>query len=105
MSELQADRGLREELEQMLPLHTPERPLIVSRRTLQTALQRSFTGQIDIDDLISWANMLELSDEVQYEPGFETLVADVLFCVSTPELNGPLDLVKCRELISQLGDC
>jgi hypothetical protein len=103
MLELRTTANLREELEQLLQRATLENPIIVSRRTLRTALQRLSTNDLVSDDLMIRANAIEAHDQVQYEPGFEELIADVVFGITSREINGPLDSTSCLGFISQLG--
>lgn len=102
MLELDARANLREEFERLLLHSTIENPIIVSRRTLRTALQRILANELDSDDLVAWANSIESHDQVRYEPGFEKLIADIVFRIASPEINEPLDSESYRRLISQL---
>ena len=82
---------------------TIEAPIIVSRRTLRTALQRFLANDLASDDLVAWANAIEAHDQVRYESGFEKLIADVVFRIASPEIREPLNSRSCRRLISELG--
>jgi hypothetical protein len=103
VTELQADRNLREEIEQLLSRHTVENPIIVSRQTIRIALQRFLENEYDVGELVEWANLIEAYDQVQYESGFEQLIADVLFSIASPEINEPLTADSCRRLIGRLA--
>lgn len=103
MPELTATKNLREEFEQLLPFCSVSNPMIISRQTLRTALQRFLADEIDPTDFVAWANLIELHDEVQYERGFEKLIADVVFCIASPEINGPLNSDTCQGFLSQLA--
>lgn len=103
MSELQASGDLLVELERLLS-HGAGTPIIVSRHTLRTALSRFLANEIDLADLTNWAGALELEDQARYEPGFEKLIASILFCLATPEINEPVNSDVARNLLRQLID-
>jgi hypothetical protein len=104
MTEIEAKADLRHELEQLLAqgLHTSG--ITVSRRTLRTLLERFLSGEIDRQQLTSWANSIEACDQVQYERPFEKLIADIVFEISSPEIHQAMDKRECRRLLGQLGD-
>src|ERR1051326_209050 len=103
MSELTARKNLREELERLVLASSLENPVIVSRQTLRIALQRFLARELEVDDLVGWANLLEGYELIGYEPGFEKQIADVVFRISTPEINAPLNHESCQDLLSQLS--
>ena len=92
---LRADADLNDELGKLLAHHTVENPIMISRRTLTTALERLLANELRFSDLTDWASLFEASDKVQYESGFEQLVADVVFALASPEINGPLNHSWC----------
>jgi hypothetical protein len=104
VSDLKAIGDLHEELGDLLLRAKQDNPVIVSRQTLRTALTRFVAGEIDRNDLVAWANLIEAHDLVRYELGLETSIADVVFCIASPEINGPLNADLCRQYISQLSD-
>jgi hypothetical protein len=77
-------------------------PIVVIRKTLHTVLSRFMSGDLNATDIYSWANQLEGRDEVQYETGFEGTIADIIFCLSSPEINGQLTNQMCFTLIKEL---
>jgi hypothetical protein len=103
MPMLLVDKNIRDELEQLLQRDAVDNPIIVSRSTLRVALERFLENEVVVDDLVSWANLIEAYDQVQYEVGFEKLIADVLFSIASPEINGPLNRGTCRRFLSQLS--
>src|SRR5882762_7345847 len=103
--ELKADANLRDELEGAL-LRAAGSDVIVSRQTLRTALNRFLANELTSVDLVNWANRVEaevLSDRIDYEAGYEKLLANKLFYVASPELNGALDAASCRSYVEQLA--
>jgi hypothetical protein len=102
MSDLTARHDLREEMERLLRRSTLQDPIILSREFLCTALRRAIAGELQMQDLVAWANLVEAHDLIQYEERFEKLIANVVFCIASPEINGPLDHNRCSELIREL---
>ena len=103
MLKLKAVDDLREELGEFLLRATQGNPVIVSRQTLWTALTRFLGGEVDRSDLVAWANLIEAHDLVGYEPGFEKSIADVVFFIASPEINGELNADICRQYVGQLS--
>jgi hypothetical protein len=102
MHEVTARAELLEELRQLLSEHPGIRQLLVSRRTVYNALSRFVAGRVDAPELVEWASLVELqNDEIAYEAGAEQFIADIIFRVATPEINGPIDRDLCRELLSE----
>jgi len=106
--EVQANKDLRQEFEELLAHPDAEVPIVVSRQTLLVALRRFLAAEFDSKKFVDWTNAIELHDEVLYEPGYEKLIADTLFCLSTPEINETLTPEVCGRLMKQLArdaDC
>lgn len=103
MLELTATQNLYEELERLLLSATVANPIVISRQTLRTAVQRFLANEFGLSDLMAWANRLEGHDHVQYEPGFEKLIANVVFQIATPEINRSLNPNTCHELLNELS--
>lgn len=101
MPELTASQNLIEELERLLLASSAE-PVVVSRQTLRTALQRFLADELEVSDLVRWANSLEAYDQVRYELGFEKQIADIVFRIATPEITASLNHKSCHELLNQL---
>jgi hypothetical protein len=102
--ELKANANLCDELEVAL-LRTAGSDVIVSRQTLRVALNRFLANELTSVDLVNWANQVEaevLSDRIDYEAGYEKLLATTLFYIASPEINGALDAALCRTYVEQL---
>ncbi|ASD69703.1 hypothetical protein [Pseudoalteromonas piscicida] len=61
--------------------------LAISKAMLNVVLAKYLSGEIDEDDLESWAGFVELRDEVDC-----TLVEDYLYALNNPELMGGINL-------------
>ena len=65
-------------------------------------LKKFSSGQLDAATILQIADELE-NDAVIYERGKEEIIATILFELSSPEVNGPLTLQRCSELISKFS--
>jgi hypothetical protein len=103
MAELEANADLNDELERLMSQGLHHSGIIVSRRTLQTAIHRFLSGDVNRQQLTTWATSIEAYDQVQYERPFEKLIAGILFELSSPEIHRVLDPQECNRLLGQLG--
>jgi hypothetical protein len=104
MTEVLANANLNDELEQLLAQGLRYSGIIVSRLTLETAIRRFLSGEVNRQQLTTWANAVEAHDQVQYEHPFEKLIADILFELSSPEIHQVLDPQECNRLLGKLVD-
>lgn len=70
----------------------------VTRQQLINLLVAFLHGQVSAMDLQKWAAEIELSEQIEYEPTNAQLIADVIFELSSPEINGPLTFDRARNL-------
>jgi hypothetical protein len=75
------------------PLVTLEGPDIMS------VLERFLAGALSVADVEDWANALEGREDV----GYDRDLAQTLFVLSTPAINGPLTADSAASLIRELG--
>ena len=59
-------------------------------------------GRVSAEQLRDWADLLEMNEYVDYERGSEGMVADLLFRLSTPEINEPITPAVVRRLRASL---
>jgi hypothetical protein len=101
--ELTAIEGLLDELQDVLSKNPGIEEALVSRRTLRNALTSFLDGKIDPAELVEWASVVEQhNDEIVYEAGFQQLIATLVYRLSTPEINEPIDKDLCRQMIAEL---
>ena len=77
--------------------------LLLTKRALGRMLARCEAGELQSAELVEIANQLEARDEVDYERGAERVIADTLFELASPEINGELTPTRCRDLIRRLS--
>jgi hypothetical protein len=103
MSDLTATANLLHELEGLIAAGSPaDGRVTVTRGALRKALERFIAGEVTAHELVSWASLLEAHDRIEYEQGFEKVIADVLFSVASPQINEPLSATSCYRLVEQL---
>lgn len=66
------------------------------------ALEHYARGAFSEEWIQEWAEVLEMNEHVDYERGVEDVIADVLFRLSSPEINGALNQAVVRELRANL---
>lgn len=74
----------------------------IKRRHLIKIMQDFINGKVSKDELESWAELLEGRDSVEYEEGYEDRISDVLFWISTPDINKPINNNNINEYIEYL---
>jgi hypothetical protein len=78
-------------------------PLAVLTRENVIKLLKSFLeGNISSKDIQIWADAVEMRDDIDYEEGFEQVIADQLYILSEPEINGPLNGDTVKNIIEEL---
>jgi hypothetical protein len=76
----------------------PEALEVVRLDDVDHALSMYENNTISSEQLREWADILEMNDYVRYEYGVEEVVADLLFRISTPEINEPITRDFARKL-------
>lgn len=74
---------------------------VLSLYDLRAVLKRALAGEVSAIALQAWANSIEgRTDLVDYE---SQTVADTLFGIATPEINGELTRSRLEELLRSLS--
>ncbi len=71
---------------------------------LEKAIKRFTSGSLSAEQLEEWAEILEMNDYVEYESGSEQIIADALFLLATPEVNGPITERTVENILRSLGE-
>jgi len=69
---------------------------------LVNLLNRFLTGEIVANDIETLADALEMNESVTYEETRKQIIADTLFVLSNPEINGFLNPANAKTLIHRL---
>jgi len=75
-------------------------PLFLSRSDIARALTAFLAGEIDENEVADWAEFYDANEAVEFES--DAAIPEVLFDLSSPEINGRLDKARAREWLSRL---
>jgi hypothetical protein len=85
---------------QRLPYDYDGLPVVLTMAHIKHALQRRIDEDITAKDLEIWADLVEGRPGIEYED--EEQCSDLLFRLSTPEINQPLSVESCRHILAEL---
>ena len=89
---------LQNELSQY-PWDAEEHVLIVSQRDLTNVIVRCIKNEITIDEIVTWANVIECRDDLDFEVGE---MQEIVFELANPEINGEITKERLEEIINEL---
>ena len=67
---------------------------VLTRQHITAVLDRFLTGEQDAEAVEAWANLIEGREDIGFEPGYETIVAEALHDLANPELSGRLETIS-----------
>ena len=74
--------------------------MVVKFEDVAAVLRRYLQGELSGHDVREWAEAIECRDDLDTSSG---MIQDLLFHLSTPEINGPLNESRARELLAKDG--
>ncbi|MDB5686074.1 MAG: hypothetical protein JWR77_663 [Rhizorhabdus sp.] len=74
----------------------------LTRSNIAAILHRFVAGDLDSATVEAWANLVECREDVVFEPRNEEAVADALYDLANPDLQGPLEGIL-PDLLATLG--
>ena len=92
-----------ESIEQLISLCQNDDSIMLNTPALVAFLKRFQAGAVDNSFVERIANLFE-NENVAYATGKEQRIANVVFELSSPEINGVLTHVRCDELLERLGE-
>lgn len=75
---------------------------VLNRSDVVQVLQAFVDGLLTTESVVEWAEFFDVNDDVELEP--DVSMPDILFELSSPEINGELDVRRARELIAILSE-
>jgi hypothetical protein len=75
----------------------------LTRAEISNAINLFFEKKITLEALVDWANFIEMRDGIEYEVGYEKIIATTLFELSTPEINDPINEENLRNMLTRLN--
>ncbi len=79
-------------------------PVIVNRSHLKAMLIRFLKGELKIDEVEDWANLIECREDITFEPDYSDELSQIIYQLANPILEGVLSYERCKELIRFLDD-
>lgn len=76
--------------------------LFLSRVDIAKALKAFIASEIDAEEIAAWAEFYDANDGVVFEQN--PLIPDVIFDLSSPEINGQLDEERAKHWLNLLED-
>jgi hypothetical protein len=73
------------------------------RADIAAVLRRFAAGSLGAAEVEHWANLVESREDLSFEPRHEEAIADALFDIGNPDLQGDLPAIL-DELLDALGD-
>lgn len=84
--------------------HDCEESLATLRKAdVAAALNRFLSGEVSSSDIEAWADAVEMRDDIGYEESDRDAIANTLFILSNPDINGVLTPDYAKELLVELG--
>lgn len=78
--------------------------VILKKQHLTKAMQDFINDKISKKGLEDWAELIEGRDSVEYEEKYRDKISNVLFLISTPEINKSINKKNINEYIKYLSD-
>jgi len=75
---------------------------VLNRLAVIEVLQAFIAGVLPSQDVVEWAEFFDVNEDVELEP--DVSLPEILFELSSPEINGELDPDRARELIAILSN-
>lgn len=77
--------------------------IVLGTDHIVTTLRRFLTGELAASDVEAWADLIELRDDIGYQPDRNDEIADAIFVLANPLINGALDKALADELTVSLS--
>lgn len=73
---------------------------VVRRQDVASVLDRFARGDLSASEVTGWAELLEMRDDVGFEPGFEVPLREAIHWLANPVLNLPGEALDAAAVIS-----
>jgi hypothetical protein len=77
--------------------------VVFGGQQITRALEMFLAGEVNPRDLEQWADAIEGRDDIEYEPSRSPEVAEFLFDISTPQINGALTQDRASEWMQRFA--
>ncbi|EMQ2878997.1 hypothetical protein V9N52_004360, partial [Vibrio navarrensis] len=79
-------------------------PLVATASKIREVLKRFLAGEYSAQELEDWANLVEYREDLEFEKKNREEIANVIYCLANPVLEGEITADSCKALIASL-DC
>ncbi len=100
--EMNSDLGVIDSELKKLTWDSNEELAILERGHMERILDRYLQGGLDSEMLEEWANIVEGRDDIGFEPGYESILQQVIFQLANPLLNAPVTPESVRKVFRKL---
>jgi hypothetical protein len=78
-------------------------PKIILRRTnLVSIIERVLAGELSVNDLENWANLLECREDIEFENEHEDQIDNIIDIFANPVLFGSMDHPRLENILYEL---
>jgi len=77
------------------------KPVVLEWSNVTSAMRRFIGGEVTSAELTAWAELVTGLSGIEYASEEEGVIEDVLFRLSTPEINQPVTVDLCARLMGQ----
>ena len=77
--------------------------VVVTRSHLINVLLRFLKNELNKNEVEDWANLIECREDLDYELDYTDLLAQAIYQLANPTLEGDLNIDNCKEMIKLLS--
>jgi hypothetical protein len=77
------------------------KPVVLKWSNVTNAMRRFIGGELTSAELTAWAELVTGRSGIEYASEEDDVIEDVLFRLSTPEINEPVTVDLCARLMDQ----
>lgn len=81
---------------------TKSEHVVLTRQHLYNVLNRYCVNDLSENDIRKWADLVEVREDICFEPEFEEIIRELLFQLSTPELEGKFTKANAKYWLDRL---
>lgn len=76
--------------------------VLIEKGVLKNILQRFVNGDLTVSDIYTWADFLELREDIDYQKHEDSLLSNIIYRLANPDLEGKLTVDWAQQAISKL---
>jgi hypothetical protein len=76
----------------------------LTRDIAASVLRRALEGHLQLDELMNWADAIEVREDISFEEPYRETLRDIVFEVANPVLEGALTIEKIKGLLNRLQE-